>query len=104
MRTVNIAALKNNLSRYLHHVRQGEEILIRDRHIPVARIVPLSLTGDFDSEELALAAAGRLRLPSRRLPESFWTASSNASRMRLGRLARALVRDREDRDARVLGR
>jgi len=33
MRTVTIAALKNQLSRYLNEVRQGEELLIRDRKV-----------------------------------------------------------------------
>ena len=68
MRTVNIADLKNQLSRHLKHVRQGEEILIRDRQVPVAKIVPLSSVNDFDAEELALAAAGLLRLPEKDPP------------------------------------
>ena len=41
MRSASIADLKNNLSRYLRHVRRGEEILIRDRNVPIAKIVPL---------------------------------------------------------------
>ena len=76
MRTVNIADLKNQLSRHLKHVRQGEEILIRDRQVPVAKIVPLSSVNDFDAEELALAAAGLLRLPEKTLPDSFWSTLS----------------------------
>ncbi|MCJ7797595.1 MAG: type II toxin-antitoxin system prevent-host-death family antitoxin [Thermoleophilia bacterium] len=41
MRTVTIAELKNNLSRYLREVRQGEDINILSRDVPVARLVPL---------------------------------------------------------------
>lgn len=37
--TVGVRDMKNNLSRYLDRVRQGEEILITDRGAPVARLV-----------------------------------------------------------------
>lgn len=41
MRTVTIADLKNNLSRYLREVRGGEDITVMSRDVPVARLVPL---------------------------------------------------------------
>ncbi|MDQ2747293.1 MAG: type II toxin-antitoxin system prevent-host-death family antitoxin [Acidobacteriota bacterium] len=63
MRTTNIAELKNNLSNFLADVKLGEEILISDRNTPFAKIVPLYNSSDFTTEELALAAAGILRLP-----------------------------------------
>lgn len=37
MRSVNIAELKNRLSAYIRFARAGEEIVIRDRNLPVAR-------------------------------------------------------------------
>lgn len=74
MKTVGISELKNRLSHYLEGVRRGEEILIRDRNRPIARIVPLTGVDEFSEEELALAAAGILRLPENAfLPEDFWT-------------------------------
>lgn len=73
MRTVNIAELKNRLSRYLDEVRRGEEILIRDRRKPIAKLVPLSSTEDLNAEEVELAAAGLLRLPDHKLPDGFWS-------------------------------
>jgi prevent-host-death family protein len=74
MKTVGIAELKNRLSHYLEGVRRGEEILVRDRKGLVAKIVPLRSVGEFSEEELALAAAGILRLPENAsLPEDFWT-------------------------------
>jgi prevent-host-death family protein len=74
MKTVGIAELKNQLSHYLEGVRRGEEVLIRDRNGPVARIVPLRSASEFSEEELALAEAGILRLPENVfLPEDFWT-------------------------------
>ena len=38
---VNIGLLKNDLSKYLHKVRSGEEVTITDRNEPVAKIIPL---------------------------------------------------------------
>jgi prevent-host-death family protein len=67
MRTVNVADLKNNLSRYLREVRRGEEILVRDRKMPIAKIVPLTEAGEFDQELLRLAVAGVVRLPKKKL-------------------------------------
>lgn len=39
---VNIADLKNNLSRHLARVREGTELTVLDRDTPVARIVPFA--------------------------------------------------------------
>jgi prevent-host-death family protein len=39
MNTAGIKEIKNNLSRYLARVKQGEEILITERGKPIARIV-----------------------------------------------------------------
>lgn len=73
MRSVTVGELKNHLSRYLADVARGEEVVIRSRNRPVARLVPVNLSEEFDAEELALAAAGILRLPTGpALPESFW--------------------------------
>jgi prevent-host-death family protein len=72
MKSVNITELKNRLSIYLNDVKAGEEILVRDRNQPVARIVPLVRSRDEDGELLALAAQGKLRLGEGLLGESFW--------------------------------
>jgi len=42
MNSVNIADLKNNLSRYLAKVREGAELTVLDRDTPVARILPFA--------------------------------------------------------------
>ena len=62
MRSVNIAELKNRLSTYVTFARGGEEIIIRDRNLPVAKLVPFS-GGGASEEELLLVAAGKMRLP-----------------------------------------
>jgi len=94
MRSVNIAALKNELSRYLNEVRQGEELLIRDRNVPIAKIVPLHQAGEPEAEELALVAAGKLRLPEALLPASFW--SMPAPRVSLKRAVAAVSAERDE--------
>lgn len=72
MRTTNIAELKNNLSSFLADVKLGQEILISDRNKPFAKIIPLHNSSNFSAEELALAAAGILRLPEEsEISESF---------------------------------
>jgi prevent-host-death family protein len=66
MRTVNIGDLKNQLSAYLQFVRNGEEIVVRDRNLPVARILPIDLTTVTD-EETQLVASGAMKLPEREM-------------------------------------
>ena len=41
MKIANIAELKNRLSTYLRLVEKGEEVEIRKRNVPIARVVPL---------------------------------------------------------------
>jgi prevent-host-death family protein len=63
MRSVNVAELKNRLSKYLTFAKAGEEIVIRDRNLPVAKLVPFVSSDDASEEELLLVAAGKLRIP-----------------------------------------
>jgi prevent-host-death family protein len=66
MRSVNVAELKNRLSKYLTFAKSGEEVVIRDRNLPVAKLVPFSAE-DASDQELILVAAGKMRLPKARL-------------------------------------
>lgn len=63
MRSVNVAELKNRLSTYLGFARNGEEIVIRDRNVPVAKLIPF-VAGDATDDELLLVAEGKMRLPA----------------------------------------
>src|ERR1700737_1748381 len=62
MRSVNVAELKNRLSKYLTFAKGGEEAVIRDRNLPVAKLVPFSAEGAADQEPV-LVPAGGTRLP-----------------------------------------
>ena len=106
MKAVPIAELKSRLSAYIQLAHAGEEILIRDRNLPVAKLVPLG-AADTGSEELALAAAGKLALPEEVLDEEkFWSVGrkSRIAARSTGAVRQAVSRDREERDARILGR
>lgn len=46
MKTVNIHQAKTNLSRLLSRVELGEEIIISNRGIPVAKLVPFRTSLD----------------------------------------------------------
>ena len=47
MNTTNISYARNHLSELISRVREGETVLIMDRHKPVARLEPAG-TGDGD--------------------------------------------------------
>ncbi|HKR14728.1 MAG TPA: type II toxin-antitoxin system prevent-host-death family antitoxin [Pyrinomonadaceae bacterium] len=94
MKSINIAELKNRLSVYLNEVKAGEEILVRDRNQPVARIVPLARSRDEDAGLLKLAAQGKLRLGDGILDESFWKLP--APRISAAALRRAVEQERDE--------
>ena len=72
MRSVNIAELKNRLSTYLTYAKNGEVVVIRDRNLPVAKLIAYHAE-DASEEELALVAAGAMRLPEEALDlERLW--------------------------------
>ncbi len=62
-RTVGVAELRQNLSRYLRDVERGERLLVTDRNRPVAELGPPATSGaDLDR----LIAEGRVTRPIRR--------------------------------------
>ena len=61
-RTVGVAELRQNLSRYLRRVENGERLLVTDRNRPVAELGPVPSSDDLDR----LIAAGRVVPPVRR--------------------------------------
>jgi len=62
-RTVGVAELRQNLSRYLRRVEEGERLLVTDRNRPVAELGPAPSTGQALDR---LIAAGRVARPARR--------------------------------------
>jgi prevent-host-death family protein len=64
MRTIGVAQLKAHLSRYLAHVKGGQEVLVTERGRPVAKLVPLPAAGERDARRERLIREGVL-LPGR---------------------------------------
>jgi len=72
MRVAGIREIKNSLSEYLRYVADGETVLVTHRGQVVAQLAPPPLNAPpplHEDEALRrLAAAGKLRLPGRRVP------------------------------------
>jgi prevent-host-death family protein len=67
MTTVGVAELRQNLSKYLRLVSDGERLVVTERNKPVAELGPPPSTGQALDR---LIAAGRLARPARPgLPE-----------------------------------
>ncbi|HEX4321881.1 MAG TPA: type II toxin-antitoxin system prevent-host-death family antitoxin [Acidobacteriaceae bacterium] len=99
MRSVGIAELKNKLSSYVAYAKAGETVVIRDRNMPVARLVPFVAEGASE-EELELAARGIIKLPEKPMD---WDAFHKLPIARLSRdaagtdsVTRALLEEREE--------
>jgi prevent-host-death family protein len=66
-----VADLKAHLSRYLERVKGGEEVIVTERGVPVAKLVPLRAAERRDSRRERLARAGLLRLGAGKIRASF---------------------------------
>ncbi|MEW6752485.1 MAG: type II toxin-antitoxin system prevent-host-death family antitoxin [Candidatus Latescibacterota bacterium] len=65
---VGIAELKAQLSHYLGLTRAGEEVLITDRGIPVARLAPMGdRQSDIPAHLLEMERRGEVRIGTGRL-------------------------------------
>jgi prevent-host-death family protein len=93
MRSANIAQLRDRLTQYLREVRAGEEIIVRDRQRPIAKIVPLTI--DDEADDAALVAAGLIRKAHQTLAASFWRTRRPSMTARAA--AAAVSADREER-------
>lgn len=93
MRTAAVARLKAELSRYLRLVKSGEEILVTERRVPIARLVPIDPQNAADEDLRDLERQGLLRLGSGKLPKDFW--AQRRARDPKGLLLKALLQERE---------
>jgi antitoxin (DNA-binding transcriptional repressor) of toxin-antitoxin stability system len=94
MRSVSVAELKNHLCKYLTVVKHGEEVVIRERDLPVAKLTPFS-TEAADRHDLLLASDGTPRLPCTRFNLKGFLKMPTP---RVGghKAVRALLADREE--------
>lgn len=94
MRSTNIADLRNRFTKYLKEVRAGEEIVVRDRQRPIAKIIPFTVDDDGEQSDADLVAAGLLRKGTGKLPASFWKARRPS--LPLDAVIAALTADRDE--------
>lgn len=67
MRTVSVSEAKNSLSALLREIRGGATVVITDRGVPVARLLPPLSGRGLPARAIDLAQQGRLILPERQL-------------------------------------
>ncbi len=65
MRSEPVSVAKNRLSALLREVKAGASIVITDRGVPVARLVPVGPTRGLGPRAIDLAQQGLLTLPDR---------------------------------------
>jgi prevent-host-death family protein len=97
MKRASISEAKNRLSAYLALVRRGETILITDRNVPVAQIVPLAASADPGDEERLrdLERRGVIRRAKLRPGRDFLKSLPRAVRAKGDALA-ALLAERDE--------
>jgi len=94
MKKAKIAELKNSLSRYLDHVREGGQVLVMDRDRPVARIVPVESASEGADDRLArLERRGLVRKGTGGVPT--WLGRRRPARVKGGVLGDLLADRRE---------
>ena len=71
MKHESISSAKNRLSALIKQVQRGDSILITDRGVPVAKLVPVQLGAGVPERIIALAQQGLARLPQR-VPDASW--------------------------------
>ena len=76
--TTNVVQLKSRLSEYLRRVKAGGELVITERGVPVAKLVPLDATERRTTRRLRLSKTGIVRAGRGKLPRILQTAPSGA--------------------------
>ena len=72
MKKTGVTNLKARLSQFLAVVKAGDEVLVTERGVPIARLVPLPVREESEAGWEVLERAGLIRRPVRRLDEGFW--------------------------------
>ena len=94
MKTAAVAELKAQLSRYLSRVKAGEEILVTERGVPVARLAPVGVAGAHREQLRDLEREGLIRVGSGTLPKGFWRLPRG--RDASGAARRAVLEERDE--------
>jgi prevent-host-death family protein len=69
MSTVGVKELKDRLTQYLRHTKQGEEVIVTERGRPIALIQPIKSAdkaASLEAKLARLAAQGTVTLPTQK--------------------------------------
>ncbi|MEO6223863.1 MAG: type II toxin-antitoxin system prevent-host-death family antitoxin [Vicinamibacterales bacterium] len=92
--TTSVVQLKSRLSEYLRRVKAGGELVITERGVPVARLVPLDAAQRRTTRRLRLSKTGIVRAGRGKLPKVLQTPPQGAG---VGRhVLNALLAERGD--------
>lgn len=97
MKSAGIADLKARLSSYLKLVKAGREVLITERGVPVAKIVPLLVSEERLARLQRLAKEGKIILGRGKLDPSLLIPPKGDPSIGAGVLAALLEERREGR-------
>ena len=93
MKSAAVAQLKANLSKYLGQVKEGEQVLVTERGVPVAKLVPVnSPKPDLSGHLKDLEKAGLATIGSGKIPKSFWKWHRPVDKK--GRALKSLIEER----------
>jgi prevent-host-death family protein len=91
--TTNVADLKSRLSECLRRVKAGGELVITERGVPVAKLVPLDATERRTTRRLRLSKTGIVRAGRGKLPKILQAPPAGGA----GGVLDALLAERGDR-------
>ena len=80
MKIANIAELKNRLSEYLSFVERGEEVEVRKRNVPIAKVVPIIAREENKTQLGCGQGTGEIRgnLTDPLIPSDAWDLPGNS--------------------------
>ena len=72
MKTATVSKLKASISRYLKWVKAGDEVIVTERGIPVAKLVPILHSGSMPEYLREMENEGVVSVGTGKLPKNFW--------------------------------
>lgn len=78
--TINLSGSSNQLAELLALIHLGNEVVVQENNIPIARIVPIQPQQPVERRQIVFGLfAGKIHVPDdfdEPLPESFWLGES----------------------------